>query len=227
MSEPRRFTFQSAAALPAAAELLRHLDRQHHVVLQFPAHAVESRKRSLIIEELKQQLPEYCSVFDSGGGREFSCITIMQVVSRPELHGLEEELVHAARHFRNTARSLAHRLAEHNRVLAMDLADHFPDLEPFSEEWRVDPHGAHICFVNRQTGQTVEVNVWYGDEFGILDPYFFHRYLDTTPGLRSPPEFINSFQDTARALDYLEERGRLTRLCSFPRPGTGLFAHDS
>jgi hypothetical protein len=226
VSEPKRFTYPSPADLPSPDELLRHLDRQHHLVLQFPVHAVESRKRELI-QTLEQQLPEYCSVFDSGGNADLSWITINQVISRPELLRLEDELLQAARHFHHSAHSLAHRLAEHNRVPAENLWEHAVTLKPFSGEWQIDPHGGDICFKNKQNGQIVEVNVWFGYEFGILDPMFFHTYLRTTDGLRCPPELSDDFHDPARALTFLEERGRLTRICSIFHQGSGVFAHDA
>lgn len=211
MSYQRQLTFQTPAELPSPDELLRHLDRQHYLLLQFPSSAVEGRKEDLI-RRLKQQLPEYCAVFDASSLEGQSRITIIQVISRPELLAVEDELLQGARHFRKSASALALRLAEHNRIPVEDLGEYSPDLEPFPGDWTIDSHGLHLCFANQKTGQVVEVALGFGREFGILEPWFFHTYLRTTPGLCCPPELSNHHHDTGRALDHLEERGWLNRI---------------
>jgi len=210
MSEPRRFNYQLITDLPCDEELLSHLDRQHHVVLQFPG-SCEAQKPRLILD-LKARLPEFCSIFDSGGDTELTWVTIMEVISRPELESIEDNLIYSARLFRHTAHLLARRLADFNKINAAELWDRRSKLKPFPGEWDMSHHGGHQCFENTKTGQVVEVSLWFGDEFGILDPQFLCTFLRTAPGLDCPVEITDHFHDAARALDYLEGRGLLERI---------------
>jgi len=224
MSAPRRFTYQAFVELPTDADLLRHVDRQHHAVLQFPASSQSAK--SELIRKLKERLPESYSVFDSGGSSNLTWITIKEVVSRRELEAIENELIVAARIFRHTACSLAHEWADYNGVQASELWESLSHLRPFPGNWSMYHHGGHQCFSNKVTGQVVEVSLWFGGEFGTLDPQFFHRFLRTSPDLRCPPELQDDFHDPARALSFLEERGLLKRINGIFN-SVGVFAPDA
>jgi hypothetical protein len=54
--------------------------------------------------------------------------------------------------------------------------------------------------------------MWFGTEFGALDPYFFFDFMTTTADLKLPSELRDGFHDTRRAMDILEERGKLCRV---------------
>lgn len=224
MSEPHRITFQSMAEIPFGKDLLRHVDLNHHVVVQVPV-SLESAKPDLI-NRLREQIPEFYSVFDSGGTSELTWITIKELVSRPRLETIESELIEGARVFRRTAFDLAHRWADYNGVPAPELWDHLSVLKPFPGEWDMEHHGGHQCFINDSTGQIVEVSLWFGGEFGTLDPQFFHTFLRTSPDLRCPPELQDAFHDSARALEFLEERGLLKRIDGL-FDNVGVFAPES
>lgn len=223
MSQPRRFTYQAIADVPSDVDLCRHVDRDHHVVLQFPSSSKQTKLE--LIRTLKRRLPEFYSVFESGGYSDLTYVTIMQVVSRPELAALENELIEAARTFRHTAHSLAHRWADYNRVPTSELWEHLSHLKPFPGDWEMNHHGGHQCFRNMVTGQVVEVSLWFRGEFGVLDPQFFSTFLRTTPNLRCPPELHDHFHDSARALEYLHERGMLQQIFGIYN-AKGLFAPD-
>jgi hypothetical protein len=53
----------------------------------------------------------------------------------------------------------------------------------------------------------------FREEFGVLDPFFFARYVSTTPGLEKVAAlFQDNYHDPLRALVVLERRGRLARI---------------
>lgn len=52
--------------------------------------------------------------------------------------------------------------------------------ESLSENWRFDIHGEHCKFRNIITDQTLEVSLGDKDSIANLDPYFFHRFLEST-----------------------------------------------
>jgi len=139
-------------------------------------------------------------------------VTIMQVISRPELKAIEAELIHGARAFRQTANQLSTELAWFNEVDIEKLWEHGNDLKTFHQDWSIFPHGGHVCFKHTRTNQEVEASVWFGTEFGILDPQFFTTFLRTSPQLECPREILDTFHDMAKAMDYLESEGHLQRI---------------
>jgi hypothetical protein len=78
-------------------------------------------------------------------------------------------------------------------------------------------------FKNKQTKQIVEVEISFGDEFGVLDPYFFGLFMSSTPQFKSLVNmFPDLYHDTSRALDVLEEIGRLVHVGNdgtYPKSG--------
>lgn len=215
MSDPTRLKYRSHDEVPPTADLLAQVTRDWHLVLEFPA-GYDSRLIETVIDRVAREAPEDYTVFDAGAFRDMTCASIMQLVKRSAVIEMEEYLMRAAQHFRRTATELALALAAHHHIAPEQLWEECHRLESHSAEWKLIVHGQHCCFVHRQTGQTVEVSMWFGTEFGVLDPYFFHDYMKTTPGLEPPAELRNGFHDTCRAMEILEERGKLVRI-------TGIF----
>lgn len=60
-------------------------------------------------------------------------------------------------------------------------------------EWFYYLHGFHCGFRNIKTGQLVEASLVFGLEFGELDPYFFSKYIKSTPEYR--PLQVSIYED--------------------------------
>ena len=223
MSEPTRIQYLSSDQVPFTADLLEKVTRDRHLVLEFPVDN-DRQRLQMVINRVSHELPENYTAFDSGAFRDKTCATIKQVVSRVAVIKMEEYLIEAAQHFRRTATELALALASCNHVAPERLWDECRTLKCHSAEWDLDIHGQHCRFENRQTGQTAEVSLWFGTEFGVLDPFFFFDYMKTTPGLEPPSELRDGFHDTCRAMDILEERGRFARVTGV-FDSVGLTAH--
>jgi hypothetical protein len=213
MSQPLRIDCPSASDLPPADRLRELATDDHHVVLRFPAEELAApqggRKRALV-EQLASVLPEF-SVFDSGGSSGTECITIKKVIRREDVLTNTAEFVAALRLFRRTASALAVRLAQRlgvapDRLLDLDRQrDRAEGLGRLDGGWAYHFHGLECCFENRESGQAVEVRLGFGDEFGVLDPYFFGRFVKSTPGLAPLARLIqDDFHDAARVLDVLQ-----------------------
>jgi hypothetical protein len=87
-----------------------------------------------------------------------------------------------------------------------------PDCE-LGDGWVSSPHGTECRFENGVTGQEVEVCLGFGAEFGVLDPYFFARFVKTTPGLEHLGTLLrHDFHDAARVIDTLATKGHVTRV---------------
>lgn len=209
MSAPLRIPYQPGPYAPRTADLLAKVTRDRHMVLELPASTSKAQLDE-VITLLIQKIPEHYHVFDSGSSR----VTIKEVVCRAAVLDMEAYLVDVAQHFRRTATGLMDDLAAHHGIPVEALWDHFHSLQSHSAEWLLYPHGEHCCFRHQLTHQTLQISVWFGKEFGVLDPQFFHDYMRTSPDLLVPLELRDAFHDTARAMAILEERGSLVRVAA-------------
>lgn len=81
------------------------------------------------------------------------------------------------------------------------------------DQWNFWFHGAECQFSNHATGQIIELVIDYCPEFGALDSFFFFRYIDTTPAYKELSKFFNEdWKSLTKALDLLEDQGRLKRI---------------
>jgi hypothetical protein len=246
MTEPLWLDCPSATDCPTAERLEELATDEQHVVLRFPADEFGPPRRlakAALIARLASALPE-CSVFDSGQSSGAERITVMKVIRSEVVRANEAEFVRALRLFRRTASELADRLAQRLGVTPDCLAecrqgrgregwyDRVRGLlgltlrgNRLDREWTYGFHGLECRFENRATGQVVEVRLGFGSEFGVLDPYFFARFLKSTPELSHLARLIrDDYHDAARVLDVLREAGHL-RVVEGPFRG-GLVVRD-
>jgi hypothetical protein len=210
MTTPFWVTCRTLADLPPAHQLRVWVTDDRHVVLQFPPAALAgSGAKASVVTRLAAALPE-CSVFDSG----HEWVTVLRVIPTEVVATNAAGFLAAMRLFRETAAGLAHHLASRLGVSPADLldrvlADH-PDCE-LGEGWVTRPHGMGCRFENSVTGQGVEVCLSFGAEFGVLDPYFFARFVKTTPDLEHLGALLrHDFHDAARVINTLAAKGHLT-----------------
>lgn len=193
--------------VPAAGDLFRLAANGHHVVLRITG-AVRDGEMSRLVAGLKAALPT-CSVFTSG---EFQ-VTVFPVIRPEHVAQIADQLLEAARAFRSIARQLCTRLAHALDLSPESLVDSPRTSGQLDPEWRYHFHGLECCFTSVITGQELDVKLSFGSEFGVLDPWFFHRFLSTTlEYTRLAASLPDGFLDTARALDVLESTGHLIRV---------------
>jgi hypothetical protein len=198
------------ASVPPAADLERLAVAGRHVVLQFPPHC-EGDKPS-VVGRLRQGLPGH-SVFDSGPGPGgTTCVTVLKVLDeRVVLENLPLFLA-AIRDFSDTADRLCRGLAGAQGVRPEELLARRGEVEQGRrlDGWDHRFHGLECCFTNRRTGQVVDVRLCFGDEFGVLDPYFLAHFIRTTPAHRQAAVLLgDDFHDPCRVLKVLQARGHL------------------
>ncbi|MBN9518784.1 hypothetical protein J0H58_09730 [bacterium] len=215
MTAPLRVTCPTVGDTPPAHQLRVWATDDRHVVLRFPPDALAgpAHTKASVVARLAAAVPE-CRVFDSGGDRTHEWVTVLRVIPTAVVTANAAGFLAAARLFRRTAVSLAHRLAERAgarpaHVLDAVLAGH-REVE-LGDGWESGHHGLGTRFENRVTGQVVDVRLNFGAEFGVLDPYFFALFLKTTPGLNPLGRLLrDDFHDAARVLDILAADGHLT-----------------
>lgn len=211
-SEPLRIPCPDIESVPPASELARLSVPGRHVVLQFPA-SFQQRKRELI-EPLARLLPDH-RVFDSGpgpGGAE--CVTVYQAIEKSVVLENLPLFLRAIRDFSHTANSLCRRLAEAHGVRPEDLFARRGEIGRGRPsrlgEWKFCFHGLECCFTSRWTGQVVDLRICFGDEFGVLDPYFLARFIRTTPAHREAARLLrDDFHAPLKMLEILGARGYL------------------
>lgn len=222
MSEPLRIDCPAISDVPNAMKLSALATVDQHVVLKLPKSFSPSDKLQLIAE-FSRALPDH-STFDNGGDETREGITVKKVIDRDLVIANADALVAAAHAFRETATILCKRLAEKRRVPPSELLKCRPGSGRLSDGWKYAFHGLQCCFTHAKTKQVVDVEIAFGDEFGVLDPYFFGEFITTTPKFKPLGRlFHDLFHDCCRALDVLEEMGHLVRIkTDTPLPKDGL-----
>jgi hypothetical protein len=232
MSKPFWVTCPALSDIPPTHQLRAWATDDRHVVLRFPPDALTTDAKGSIVARLAAALPEH-SVFDSGGDRASEWVTVMRVIPAEVVVANADRFLAAMWLFRETAAGLAGRLADRLGVSAGDLLDRVTADDDaacdLGDGWVSRPHGLECRFENKVTGQEVEVRLAFGAELGVLDPYFFARFVKTTPGLDHLGVLLrHDFHDAARVLDLLAAGGHLTRVegpfgsgwvCPAVRPG--------
>lgn len=90
--------------------------------------------------------------------------------------------------------------------------DHINRINKLDEEWKFQFHGYECLLTNKNTGQSLDIIFIHRPEFGVLDPYFFLDFINTTPELSSLKTLFNDNGDfVAQALLTLEAFGEVER----------------
>ena len=83
------------------------------------------------------------------------------------------------------------------------------------EDWKYFVHGFHCGFENNKTGQFIEVPLVFGLEFGDLDPYFFTKYIKSTPKYNPlPVDIFEDYADGVRINEKMISLGKFERISS-------------
>ncbi len=206
MSEPLRKYYISTHFMPSTKKLIFFVERNRHLVLSLPYWISRERKEQLV-DSLKGNIPENYSVFDAGCRKYWSLITVKQVISELEIDSLIPEIVNAAKEFRKQSEFLAKEIAKLNNVPIANLWEKSDEIDVFPIGWECYHHGQHYCCENIESGQMIEVPIWYGEEFGVLDPYFFSQFIDSTQSLSMPSSIIDWYHDMSRVMDIMIKKG--------------------
>jgi hypothetical protein len=209
--EPVRIHCADLDAVPPADELARLAVAGRHVVLQFPPSLGEGKRQ--VIERLAPLLRGH-SVFDSGPGRDGTeCVTVHKVIDEEVVLVNLLLFLRAIRDFSDTARDLCYRLAAAHAINPADLLARRADIrggEGRLGGWGFFFHGLECCFTGCWSGQVVDVRLGFGDEFGVLDPYFLAQFIRTTPAHREAAGLLqDDYHDPCRMLAVLKARGFL------------------
>ena len=225
MTTPIRKTIKSAKKLPSEEFIISHVSKNTHLVLQFPeSEALATADINRIVNSIKSILPENYSVFYAGGCKDYTNITIKRVISASEIDLIAEEIRLYAIAFKASATKLAKSIAALNEVPLSDLYLESENITLFPENWDCYIHGQHYQCENLITKQIVEFSCWYDTNFGVLDPYFFYKFIESTPEMTVPSVINDSFHDMSRVMEHMLKKGKLIKVSSSISSSVGVFA---
>lgn len=145
-------------------------------------------------------------------------IYFTKLITDQEIEKHQDFFEQCAKDYRNLATQLINMFA-HTYQIKID--PEFPNhslyhtntlgYEPVGQmnHWRYAFHGIHCAFTHNKTGQYIEVPLTYGLEFGVLDPYFFTKFIKSTKAYYPLPVNIYScYTDGKKILDKMLDLGK-------------------
>ncbi len=198
-------------------EIIRAIPREKTLKLIFEKEF--QNQREAIGKNLKKELLN----FQVGVHTIEPEINIAKLITDKEIEDNQDFFERCAKDYRQLGEELLFKLVD---KLNLKLNKDFP-MDTFSElkrdkrqigeveNWRYFVHGFHCGFENNKTGKIIEVPLVFGLEFGDLDPYFFTRYIKSTP--EYAPLSIEIFEDYADGVRINEKMislGKFERISS-------------
>lgn len=150
-------------------------------------------------------------------------INIAKLITDKEIEDNQDFFEQCAKDYRQLGEELLHKLVN---KLDLKLNNDFP-MQTFNklkrdgrpngkvEGWNYCVHGFHCGFVNIKTKQEIEVPLTFGQEFGDLDPYFFSKFIKSTPKYKPlPVDIFEDYEDGAKINERMLSLGKFERISS-------------
>ncbi len=211
----------SLVQMPSPAEL-HALTSESEVIFVLPLETDEAATK-IFVEGFFND--EVCVWSNSEQGKR-KWIRARRVIASLTVSEKADVFVEAAQMFRRVATERVERLASHLGVGTLNISNRdLDELVPESERWhgiydnywRYGFHGFECAFTHQNTGQYLDVVLGYGDEFGVLDPYFFTKFLETTAEFKALRRLLHdNYHDARKVMMILEKENRLIRVPGSP-----------
>lgn len=198
-------------------ETIKSIPRERTLKLVFDK-GVQSQR-----ETVGQNLKEKLLDFQIGIHTIEPEINIGKLITDQEIEDNQDFFEQCAKDYRKLGEELIFKLID---KLGLKLNKDFP-METFNElkrhkrqigkveGWRYFVHGFHCGFENNKTGQLIEVPLVFGLEFGDLDPYFFSRFVKSTPTYKPlPVDIFEDYADGVRITERMISLGKFERISS-------------
>ncbi|RYE50369.1 MAG: hypothetical protein EOP48_19885 [Sphingobacteriales bacterium] len=129
-------------------------------------------------------------------------MSIEKLITDEEIENNQDFFEQCAKDYRNLSGELIQKLADRHRIrIDPDFPlNSFAELKGKKQGGQIDGwayffHGYHCGFRHKQTGQLIETSFVFGLEFGELDPYFFTKFIKSTPAYQPLP--VDIYEDYA------------------------------
>lgn len=209
-------TINSIGQIPTI-EIIRSIPRERTIKLVFEREVQSQR------EAIGQNLKSELLGFHVGIHTIEPEINIAKLITDKEVEDNQDFFEQCAKDYRQLGEELLHKLVN---KLDLNLNKDFP-MQTFNvlkrdgrsngkvEDWNYYVHGFHCGFVNIKTMQEIEVPLVFGQEFGDLDPYFFSKFIKSTPKyIPLPVDIFEDYEDGARINDRMLSLGKFERISS-------------
>jgi len=158
-------------------------------------------------------------------------LNIVKLITDQEIEVHQGFFEQCAKDYRKLGKQLVFMLVD---KLCLNLNRDFP-LDTFNElkrddrqngtvaEWRYFVHGFHCGFQHLTTRQYIEVPLVFGLEFGDLDPYFFLKFILSSPDYRPLPiPLFDEYADGLRIIKKMTALGKFEEIPSNVGGHTGI-----
>jgi len=162
-------------------------------------------------------------------------INIAKLITNQEIEEHQDFFENCAKDYRELGRKLIFELAKQFKIT---MFENYPILA-FNKlkgdkrgrgkmgDWKYFFHGFHCWFENQKTGQTIEVPLTFGLEFGDLDPYFFSIFIKSTPNYQPlPVEIYEDYADGVRINEKMLSLGKFEHINSNFKNHFGIVVTD-
>jgi hypothetical protein len=209
-------TISSVEQIPTL-EKIQAIPRERTLKLVFEK-GVQSQRQAL-----GQKLKNELSDFQIGIHTIEPEINIAKLITDEEIKTNQAFFEKCAKDYRKLGEELLFKLVgkldlKLNRDFPMETFNELKrDKRQFGkiEGWRYFVHGFHCGFENNETGQVIEVPLVFGLEFGDLDPYFFSKFIKSTPNYRPLPiDIFEDYADGVRIIERMVSLGKFERISS-------------
>lgn len=217
------FWCANANDLPSPQQLREAVATRLQGILLF-SRWLNVSERARCVEAVRAALPG-CWVNSTKPDLGFDSVYFTRVLSREEILANADELMESAREFRVLATQLCAQLAALIGISTRELAAHAQYQLPqnrieqrgsLNDEWSYCFHGFQCGFTHKESGQSLDVEFGFGDEFGVLDAWFWLRFLQTTPRYALLGRWLAlGYGDAKTMLDSLYEAGYLFEITGF------------
>lgn len=208
---------------------IKSIPRERTLTLVFNEEV--HNQREIVGRHLKQKLLD----FSIGIHTIEPEINISKLIAYSEIEDHQDFFEQCAKEYRQLGEELLFKLVD---ALDLKLNTDFPlvtfnglksgkHIKGKMDDWTYFVHGFHCGFKNDTTGQDIEVPLIFSLEFGVLDPYFFSRYIKSTPEYHPlPVEIFEDFADGCRINDKMVLLGKFERISSNVRNQYGVVVAD-
>lgn len=209
-------TINSVGQIPTLKKI-REITREQKLQIVFEKEV--QNQRETVGQNLKNELSDFQVSIHTYEPE----INIVKLISDKEIEENQAFFEQCAKDYRQLSEELLFKLVD---KLYLKLNKDFP-METFNElkqdkrqigkfeDWSYFLHGFHCGFKNNKTGQLIEVPLVYGLEFGDLDPYFFSKFIKSTPKYQPLPVAIfEDYADGVRINEKMISLGKFERINS-------------
>lgn len=185
-------------------------------------------KRDSIGEKWRKKLPKFLIGIHSGKEE----INISKLITDEEIIQNQDFFENCAKEYGELGEKLMKQFADEYEV---DLIRGRPvrtknptGKKPYARNgemgnWIFSFHGIHLGLRNKETSQQIEIPLDYGEEYGELDPFFFSKFIRTTPKFKPlPVKIYNDFWDGKRILEVMLKIGKFEKIDSIMPLGEGV-----